>query len=87
MSVIKNPTKEKGKSVLLIKESFGNSFAPFLVDHYKTVYIADFRCLTMNIVDFCKENKIDDVIFENNTSIIGSTQVASTYDQLSRAGE
>ena len=87
LSVIKNPTKEKGKSVLLIKESFGNSFAPFLVDHYKTVYIADFRCLTMNIVDFCKENKIDDVIFENNISIIGSTQVASTYDQLSRAGE
>ena len=34
-----------------------------------------------------KENKIDDVIFENNMSIIGSTEVASKFDQMARAGE
>ena len=87
MSIIQNPKKKKGKSVLLVKESYGNSFAPFLVDHYKTVYIADFRYTNINIVDYCKENKIDDVIFENNMSIIGSTEVASKFDQLARAGE
>lgn len=87
LSEIQNPKKKKGKSVLLIKESYGNSFAPFLVDHYKTVYIADFRYTNINIVDFCKKNKIDDVIFENNISIIGSTEVASRFDQLSRDGE
>lgn len=87
LSIIQNPKKKKGKSVLLVKESYGNSFAPFLVDHYKTVYIADFRYTNINIVNYCKENKIDDVIFENNMSIIGSTEVASKFDQLARAGE
>lgn len=87
LSIIQNPKKKKGKSVLLVKESYGNSFAPFLVDHYKTVYIADFRYTNINIVDYCKENKIDDVIFENNMSIIGSTEVASKFDQMARAGE
>lgn len=82
MSEIHNPTKEEGDSVLVIKESFGNCFVPYLVDHYKTVYIADFRYTGINVVDFCKENNITDVIFENNISIIGSQEVASKIYNL-----
>lgn len=86
LSIINNPTKEEGDSVLVIKESFGNCFVPYLVDHYKTVYIADFRYTDINIVDFCKENNITDVIFENNVSIIGSESVASKIYSLIDTG-
>lgn len=87
LAKIDNPTKEKGKSVLVVKESYGNSFVPFLVDHYKTVYVADFRYTNINVVDFCKENNIDDVIFENNISIIGSEEVASKVYNLVKKNE
>lgn len=82
LSIIDNPDKDDGSSVLVIKESYGNSFVPYLVDHYDKVYIADFRYTNIDITDYVKENKIDDVIFENNISIIGSEDVASMVADL-----
>lgn len=61
----------KGTSVLLIKESFGNAFAPFLVDSYEYVYIIDYRYYKGDLTDFVTENGVDDVIFLNN--IVAST--------------
>ena len=34
---IHNPNMSDGSSCVVIKESFGNAFVPFLVDHYETV--------------------------------------------------
>ena len=43
VSVIDNPNISDGNNVLLIKESYGNSFAPFLIHHYDKVFIVDYR--------------------------------------------
>lgn len=40
---IDNPTLSDGSSCLVIKDSFADSFVPWLVDHYQTVWVADFR--------------------------------------------
>ena len=56
-----------GRKVLMTKESFGNAFAPFLIDHYDEVYIVDQRYFQLSLVDFVKQNDIDDVIFVNNS--------------------
>ena len=63
---IENPQIEEDNSVLLVKESFGNAFAPLLVDNYKRVYVIDYRYYTGNIVDFVEQNGIQNVIFLNN---------------------
>ena len=42
-TVIENLSKEKGKTCLVIKESFGNAMIPFLVGKYKKVYVIDYR--------------------------------------------
>lgn len=55
-----------GKKIIVFKESYGNAFAPFLVPHYETVYVADIRTFPYNAVDFVKENGIGEVIFLNN---------------------
>ena len=77
LSVIENPTLDDGSSCLVVKESYGNCFIPFLVDHYQTVYIIDFRYAQNNVMDFVKEHQIQDLIIMNNISIIGSKDVAS----------
>lgn len=70
-SVIENPNKTDGSSILLVKESFGNAFAPFLVDDYQTVYIVDYRYYTENTIYNLVVNKgIKDVLFVNNLSAI-----------------
>ncbi len=56
----------KGSTVLLVKESFGNAFAPFLVDSYEYVYIIDYRYYDGNLADFVTAKGVDDVIFLNN---------------------
>ena len=55
---------------------------PFLVDHYQTVYVIDFRYTQNNVMDFVKEHKVQDLIIMNNISIIASEDVATTIAGL-----
>ena len=71
-TVIENLSKEKGKTCLVIKESFGNAMIPFLVGKYKNVYVIDYRYYKKGIITFAKQNKIDDVLFINNASAVRS---------------
>lgn len=82
MSVIQNPNINDGSSCLVLKESYGNSFVPFLVDHYQTIYIVDFRYAKVNVLDFVKEKQIKDLIVINNIGIINSESVATTIKGL-----
>ena len=68
---IENPDIDDGSTCLLIKDSFGDFFAPWLVDHYQTVYVGDFRYFESNIDDFVRENDVDDLIFCNNVTLAG----------------
>ena len=68
---IDNPAIDDGSACLLIKDSYGDFLAPWLVDHYQTVYVGDFRYFQGNIDDFVRENDIDDLIFCNNVSLAG----------------
>ena len=71
-TVIENLSKEKGKTCLVIKESFGNAMIPFLVGKEKKVYVIDYRYYKKGIITFAKQNKIDDVLFINNASAVRS---------------
>lgn len=65
-AVIQNPTLTDGSSCVVVKESYGNAFVPFLVDHYQTVHVIDYRYYEGNLIDFVTENKVQDVVFINN---------------------
>lgn len=56
----------KGSRVLLVKESFGNAFAPFLVDSYEYVYVVDYRYYQGSLKELVKSKGTQDVIFLNN---------------------
>ncbi len=58
--------ERRGTSILLVKESFGNAFAPFLVDSYEYVYIIDYRYYEGTLADFVSENGVREVLFLNN---------------------
>ena len=64
-------SNRRGTAILLVKESFGNAFAPFLVDSYEYVYVIDYRHYDGDLVEFVTEKGVDDVLFLNN--IVAST--------------
>ena len=68
--MIDNPNISDGTSCVLIKESYGNAFAPFLTDHYDKVYIVDYRYYKDDLTAFVKENNVTDVILLNNDQFL-----------------
>lgn len=74
-SEIHNPDKHDGSSVLLVKESFGNAFAPFLVDSFEYVYIVDYRYYKeMTLAQLVDTKGIQKVIILNN--LVATTATA-----------
>lgn len=71
-TIIQNPDAPNDEICVVIKESFGNAFVPFLVDHYKTVHVIDYRYWNGSLVDFVRKNNVNDVLFVNNISAIRS---------------
>lgn len=65
---INNPNLKDGSACIIIKESYGNAFVPFLVDHYQYVYVVDYRHYTGNVTKLAKVHSDTDIIFLNNTA-------------------
>lgn len=69
-TVIENPEVHNGESCIVVKESFGNAFVPFLVDHYEAVYVIDYRYYKGSVSALAKAKGVTDVLFVNNLSAI-----------------
>ncbi|NLM23106.1 MAG: hypothetical protein GX210_03325 [Firmicutes bacterium] len=66
-SVIKTQVRN-GKKILVLKDSFGNAFVPFLLPHYQEIYVVDSRFYSIgatgkNILQFIQDKAIGEVLF------------------------
>lgn len=87
-----NDTITDGSSILVIKDSYGNAFIPFLIDHYEDVYWIDYRyyasfcswqgksdCTVSGLV---AEKSIKDVLVINSINFTGNNSSLETMDKL-----
>ena len=79
LSEIHNPNISDGSSIVIIKESYGNAFVPFLVDSYEYVYVIDYRYWSGHLADFVIDNGIDDVLFLN---VVNNTSTSARLSEL-----
>ena len=82
LTIIKNPDIDSSKKVVVIKESYGNAFAPLLTQNYGEVYVIDPRYFNDNLSDFVDKHKITDVIFINNMIAVGSQNRVDELNKL-----
>ena len=80
LTEIHNPNIADGSSIVVIKESYGNAFVPFLVDSYEYVYVIDYRQWNGKLSDFVIEKGIDDVLFLN---VVSNTSTSQRLKELS----
>lgn len=59
---------DNDKKLLIIKDSYANSFVPFVVNHYSEVYVVDLRYYRDRISTFIEENGITDALVLYNFS-------------------
>lgn len=57
---------KNGRSVVVIKNSYGNPFSTFLINNYETVHVVDYRYFNKGLLKLIKNEDIDDVIFFHN---------------------
>lgn len=65
LTKIQNPDVEergKGRTLLIIKDSFAHSFAPFVVNHFEETYMVDLRYFNLSLRSFMEENGMTDVL-------------------------
>ena len=80
VKIVNNDLPDAGNCVI-IKDSFGTCFAPFLTQNYHTVYVVDYRYYNKNMSTIVRSFEIDDIIFLPN---LGATQTASVNNLLQK---
>lgn len=67
---------KNGRKLLLVKDSYGNALAPFLLEGFEEIYIVDARVYERSLVETVEEYGITDVLFAECTfSAVGSGYV------------
>ncbi len=79
-SKIHNPNINDGSSIVVIKESYGNAFIPFLVDSYEYVHVIDYRYWSGDLAGFVKDSGIDDCLFLN---VVNVTSTSERLEEMS----
>ncbi len=89
---VHNTAVTDGSSVLIVKDSYGNAFIPFLIDHYEHIYWIDFRnykkwCAWAGYGDpsisaLVERQGIQDVVLCHNISIAGSSTALDVMESI-----
>ena len=61
-------SKAKGKNILIIKDSFANSFVPFVTQDYENIYMVDLRYYNGDMKSYLQKHNITDVLVLYNIS-------------------
>ncbi len=78
-TVINVPDNPQDFNVLVLKDSFGNAFIPFLCEHYGNIIVVDTRHSGMNVYEQLKDYGLSDIIFVNNIQAANSASWYSMY--------
>lgn len=77
LTVVRTGT-ENGRRLLVVKDSYAHSFAPFLTAHYETIYLLDPRYFKENIQTWMgKENITDILVLYNAATFSADRQLAA----------
>lgn len=80
----------EGGTCIVLKESYGNAFVPFLTSHYSKIIVIDPREFnregmpSLNLTEFAAEQGIDDLIVINYPYMINSSAYADWLQRLVR---
>lgn len=63
-----SPQQETGRNLLVVKDSFANSFVPLILNQYDNIYMVDLRYYNGDMESYLSEHGITDVLVLYNIS-------------------
>lgn len=82
LAYVHNETITDGSAILVIKDSFGNAFIPWLIDHYEYVYWIDPRYTKNTISQMIRDYGIKEVLYEVGIYGASNPYMYNRYDQI-----
>ena len=79
-----NTNAGTGRTALVIKNSYGNAFAPYLLPHFDRVVVLDYRYVSRNIQDIVRSFGVTDLVFVNATMTANSGAHQERMRQVAR---
>lgn len=71
-----------GRRIVMFKESYGNAFAPYLIDSFDEIYVIDIRYFGKNAVQYIKDVGATDVLFINNVFAANTSKLIDGIERL-----
>lgn len=71
-----------GRKIVMFKESYGNAFAPYLIDSFDEIYIIDIRYFGKNALQYIKEVGATDVLFINNAFAANTSSLIGGIERM-----
>lgn len=73
---IKNDTTQTDRTLILVRDSFGSSLAPLLVDYYETIYVVDLRYIaSMVLPQFIEAGENTDLLVLLSTGVLNNSEM------------
>lgn len=79
-----NTNAGTGRTALVVKNSYGNAFAPYLLPHFDRVVVLDYRYVSRNIQDIVDAFGVTDLVFVNATITANSGAHQERMRQVAR---
>ena len=79
-----NTNAGTGRTALVIKNSYGNAFAPYLLPHFDRVVVLDYRYVSRNIQDIVDSFGVTYLVFVNATITANSGAHQERMRQVAR---
>lgn len=82
--LVSNTSARTGRTALVVKNSYGNAFAPYLLPHFDRVVVLDYRYVSRNIQDIVDTFGVTDLVFVNATITANSGAHQERMRQVAR---
>jgi hypothetical protein len=82
--LVSNTSAGTGRTVLVVKNSYGNAFAPYLLPHFDRVVVLDYRYVSRNIQEIVDTFGVTDLVFVNATITANSGAHQERMRQVAR---
>ncbi|MFE6169712.1 DHHW family protein [Viridibacillus arvi] len=82
MIKIQNNDSNNGKKLVVVKESYGNAFVPFLIPHYDEIYVVDSRYYNSSLKKLVNEQGVKEVLFINNIFAANTEKIVKTIEGI-----
>lgn len=76
-----------GKKLLIFKDSYANSFVPFLIPYYSEIFMVDSRYYTDDVYSLINENGVDQILFLYNANTFAEDSSIEDVLQMQEAAQ